>query len=212
MSLDIYVASSFRNTRQPEVVRRLRENGHQVYDFHDAPGFHWRDLDPNWEQWTAKEMRFILNNDPRVRAAYESDKAALDWCDAVVYVLPCGKSASLELGYAAGVGKRTAVLLDPTAKGEPETMFKLADIISLTIDGVLYWLESGARMNDVCIQFRGHECWVIIDFDGGYEPDTNAHVIEWHFDGLTAEQHDALNMTDEEDQAIYEQLAAREQE
>ncbi len=140
MGLDIYVASSFRNERQHEVVRRLREDGHEVYDFHDAPGFHWRDLDPNWDSWTPNELRFILNNDPRVRAAYECDKIALDWCDAVVYVLPCGKSASLELGYAVGAGKRTAVLLDDS--GEPETMFKLADIISLTIDDVIDWLNS----------------------------------------------------------------------
>lgn len=47
---------------------------------------------------------------------------------------------------------------------------------------------------------------VIIDFNGRYEPDTNAHVIDWHFDGLTPEEHDALELTDEEDQSIYEQL------
>ncbi len=141
MGLNIYVASSFRNTRQPEVVRRLREDGHEVYDFHEAPGFHWRDLDPNWERWTAKEMRFILNNDDRVSSAFESDQRALDWCDAVVYVLPCGKSASLELGYVVGAGKLAAVLLDDS--GEPETMFKLAHVICLTIEDVVDWLNLG---------------------------------------------------------------------
>ena len=140
MGLNIYVASSFRNQRQPEVVRRLREDGHEVYDFHEAPGFHWSDIDPDWEQWTAKEMRFILNNDPRVANAFESDHHALDWCDAVVYVLPCGKSASLELGYAVGAGKLAAVLLDDA--GEPETMYELAHVICLTVDEVIYWLNS----------------------------------------------------------------------
>ena len=62
------------------------------------------------------------------------------------------------------------------------------------------------------VQFRGEERYVIIDLDGGYEPDTNAHDIEWHFDGLTPEQHDALNITDEEDNAIYQELVAREWE
>ena len=140
LNMKIYVASSFRNAKQPIVVHRLRAAGHEVYDFHEAPGFHWSDIDPEWEQWTADQMRVALTH-LLAQKAFDSDKAALDWCDAVVYVLPCGKSASLELGYAAGAGKRTAVLLDPTVKGEPETMFKLADIISLSIEGVVYWLS-----------------------------------------------------------------------
>lgn len=43
----IYVASSWRNPIQPEVVRHLREAGHEVYDFRNpAPGqegFSWRE-------------------------------------------------------------------------------------------------------------------------------------------------------------------------
>lgn len=31
----IYVASSWRNTHQPEVVAKLRELGHEVYDFRE---------------------------------------------------------------------------------------------------------------------------------------------------------------------------------
>lgn len=41
----IYVASSWRNTFYPEVVARLREAGHDVYDFRNPPsgdpGFKW---------------------------------------------------------------------------------------------------------------------------------------------------------------------------
>lgn len=33
----IYVASSWRNQHYPEVVRRLREAGHEVYDFRNPP-------------------------------------------------------------------------------------------------------------------------------------------------------------------------------
>lgn len=56
------------------------------------------------------------------------------------------------------------------------------------------------------VKFRGEDVDVEIDFDGGYEFDTNAHVIGWHFAGMTPEQHDALNVTDDEEQSIYEQL------
>ena len=31
--MNIYVASSWRNQKQPDVVTALRENGHTVYDF-----------------------------------------------------------------------------------------------------------------------------------------------------------------------------------
>jgi hypothetical protein len=63
-------------------------------------------------------------------------------------------------------------------------------------------------MKTVSVQFRGEEQDVEIDHDGGYEPDTNAHVIEWHFHGLKPEEQDALMVTDEEEQNIYEQLVA----
>ena len=59
------------------------------------------------------------------------------------------------------------------------------------------------------ITFRGDDWDVEIDHDGGYEPDTNVHVIEWHFFGLTAEEHDALQLTDEEEQNICSQLVER---
>ena len=47
--MKIYVASSWRNERQPEVVRCLRQRGHEVYDFrHPTPGdfgFRWSEID-----------------------------------------------------------------------------------------------------------------------------------------------------------------------
>lgn len=58
----------------------------------------------------------------------------------------------------------------------------------------------------VSVQFRGEERDVEIDHDHGFEPDTNAHEIEWHFYGLTPEQHAALEMTTEEEEAIFLQL------
>ncbi len=47
----IYVASSWRNQYQPQVVSFLREQGHEVYDFrHPAgkTGFQWSQIDENW--------------------------------------------------------------------------------------------------------------------------------------------------------------------
>lgn len=43
----IYVASSWRHPYYPEVVKRLRAEGHEVYDFRNPPhggnGFRWTD-------------------------------------------------------------------------------------------------------------------------------------------------------------------------
>ncbi|GAB6010817.1 hypothetical protein [Viscerimonas tarda] len=50
----IYVASSWRNTYQQNVVRSLREDGNEVYDFRhpngNEIGFQWSKIDENWEQ------------------------------------------------------------------------------------------------------------------------------------------------------------------
>ena len=48
----IYVASSWRNDNQPEVVEKLKDAGHEVYDFRhpsvDNNGFGWSEIDPDW--------------------------------------------------------------------------------------------------------------------------------------------------------------------
>src|SRR4051812_8176931 len=49
--MKVYVASSWRNQFQPDVVRALREDGFDVYDFKDADGFSWSEVDTNWQNW-----------------------------------------------------------------------------------------------------------------------------------------------------------------
>ena len=63
----IYVASSWKNPYQPQVVKKLREQGHEVFDFRNPPdgkgGFFWRDVDPNWEQWTTRDYISHLDDE-----------------------------------------------------------------------------------------------------------------------------------------------------
>lgn len=109
----IYVASSWRNPWQPGVVRLLRLLGHEVYDFREPRpgerGFSWSEVDPGWKEWSPVAYRAALDA-PLSEAGFRSDMDALKACDACVLVLPCGASAHLELGWACGAGKRTAVL------------------------------------------------------------------------------------------------------
>jgi hypothetical protein len=128
MKRRIYLASSWRNIRQPEVVRILRGAGHEVYDFRNPKpentGFAWSEIDPDWLNWTPQ--RFIAGlADPVAVNGFSLDKSALDWCDTCVLLLPCGRSAHLEAGYAIGQGKQTIVVLDE-AGFEPELMYLLA--------------------------------------------------------------------------------------
>jgi nucleoside 2-deoxyribosyltransferase len=132
----IYVASSWRNQQQQEVVRALRARGNDVYDFKNPPGrtsFSWKEIDPNWEKWTVQEYMDALYS-REAEAGFKSDMDALRACDVCVYVLPCGRSASLELGWACGAGKFTIALL---ADAEPELMIKMCDYICKDIEEVI---------------------------------------------------------------------------
>lgn len=132
--MNIYVASSWRNLLQPAIVLALRRCGHEVYDFRKPDpkqpaekGFSWAEIDPNWQAWTPEQYREALKH-PIAERGYSFDINALKACDACVLVLPSGRSASWEFGYAMGQGKRGAVVIFD--KAEPELMYREAEIIT----------------------------------------------------------------------------------
>lgn len=127
----IYVASSWRNKFQPEVVSILRKNSHSVYDFRNPPnnsGFGWEALEIGDKPWSVETYKRALNH-PIACQGYLADMRGMIWADVCVLVLPCGRSAHLEGGWFAGNGKRLIIL---TQDGEePELMALMAtDICS----------------------------------------------------------------------------------
>ncbi len=133
--MKIYVASSWRNLIQPGIVHALRRCGHEVYDFRHPKdgddGFRWQDVDgpatyKHGDRVSVEQYRKMLAH-PRAAEGFESDISHVRWCDAVVYVLPCGRSASFEFGYAMGQGKRGFVVAFDDV--EPDLMFREATII-----------------------------------------------------------------------------------
>ena len=140
MKRKIYLASSWRNQQQPDLIKLLRNAGHEVYDFRNpAPnnnGFRWSEIDREWLGWEPSVFAKLVVTHPIAAAGFKLDKDALDWCDTCVCALPCGKSAHLELGYAAGQGKHTIVLLHPE-RFEPELMYLLCKKLVTTTEELL---------------------------------------------------------------------------
>lgn len=139
--MKIYVASSWRNQQQPEVVKQLREAGHEVYDFKNPEpntGFAWSQVDPNWENWTNEEYFKALNH-PMAVAGFKSDFDAMHWADCCVLVTPCGRSAHTEAGWMQASDKPTIVLIEKEA--EPELMYKIFELITDNMPAVLEHLE-----------------------------------------------------------------------
>lgn len=145
----IYVASSWRNPHQQTVVRALRARGHAVYDFRNPEpgnhGFAWSTIDPDWARWSSQQYVASLKH-PIAESGFALDMQALRDADACVYVLPCGRSASLEAGYAIGAGKPTCALI--LGEQEPELMLKMVHHIAISVDEVLMWAANTALFTE----------------------------------------------------------------
>lgn len=140
--MKLYVASSWRNVHQAGVVAALRAAGHEVYDFRNPSpgdnGFHWHEIEDEWMQWDAERFRSALTH-PIADRGFGKDWGAMQWADAAVLVLPCGRSAHIEAGYFCGAKKPLIIML--LGKNEPELMYKMANAICVTIDEVVVWLS-----------------------------------------------------------------------
>lgn len=140
--MKIYVASSWRNDYQQTVVKALRDAGHEVYDFKNPSdtdkGFAWSSIDPNWQQWTNDQYHAALKH-PIAEKGFMNDFNAMNWADACVMVMPCGRSAHVEAGWMQGAGKPTIILQQKEA--EPELMYKIFEKLTDNLEDVVYHLS-----------------------------------------------------------------------
>lgn len=147
----VYVASSWRNPLHVGVCAALRSAGIPHYDFKNpegGTGFSWKEVktdvpsasgvDAKGSDWEPVDeyMRMIAH--PRAEEGFTADYDAMKRADVFIMVLPCGKSAHLELGWAVGAGKRTAILLEDPV--EPELMYKMVDYMTPSLFDLLGWL------------------------------------------------------------------------
>lgn len=100
----IYLISSLRNPETPAFANELEELGFEVFSDWFAPG---PEADDFWRKYEKAHKRTYAEalKGYAAKHIFEFDKFHLDRCDAVVLLMPAGKSGHLELGYALGKGK-----------------------------------------------------------------------------------------------------------
>lgn len=125
----IYVASSWRNEGYEYLVNRLRNGGHEVWDWRNPPnsqpGFKWSEIDPDYKHGdpvdTDTYRNWLLH--PAAERGFANDRDGMMWAQIGVLLLPAGRSAHTEAGYMRGYGKPVFVLR-PNDQ-EPDLMYKL---------------------------------------------------------------------------------------
>lgn len=130
----IYLIGTLKNElRIPEIGNILRDEGYDVMDEWITPG---KPADENWQRYErirGRTYKQALSG----RAAtniYLFDKSYIDLFDAAVCVMPAGKSAFIELGYAKGRGKKTFILLDGQDPPRYDIMPNIVDKVCFDID------------------------------------------------------------------------------
>ena len=146
----IYVASSWKNNYQQSVVNTLRSYNIKCYDFRnpeDSKGFSWAEVLPVYSEGADPNGDISLSDyfealeHPRAIEGYNADFAAMQKADLFLLVLPCGRSAHLELGWAVGQGKRTIILFeDSLTPVTPELMYRMVDFFAHNMSDLLWCL------------------------------------------------------------------------
>lgn len=121
----LYLMGSLRNPRIPELGRRIRELGYDVFDdwFGTGPR-----ADDHWQEYEVERGRTYEEALYGLAAenTFNFDQRNLDFSDGGVLVLPAGRSAHLELGYLIGQKKFGYVLFDQVPE-RWDIMYQLAN-------------------------------------------------------------------------------------
>ncbi len=163
----VYVASSWKNPFYDAVCAVLTAAGIDHYNFRDpegGTGFSWDQVGGNIvDDLTDRDEYRKLIEHPRAAEGFAADFAAMEKADTFVLVLPCGKSAHLELGWAVGAGKRTAILLEDPI--QPELMYRMVDHLSPSVHDLLHGFQIFGTGTD-CGNLnhgRWHHLYLLVD-------------------------------------------------
>ena len=118
--MKIYLSSSWKNRdRVRALAVSLRAIGHEVYDFTDPECRKAPEIPP--EKFPAQfdpevhNYREYLQAVPEWAQAVACNQEAIETCDLIVLMLPCGNDAHADAYYGLGLGKVLAVCGSPRA-------------------------------------------------------------------------------------------------
>jgi len=123
----IYLIGSLRNGAIPATASLLRQHDYQVFDDWYAAGPEADDYWKSYEQARGRGYIEALQGEA-AKNVHRFDQSHLDGAAAAILVLPAGKSGHLELGYMAGKGKKTFILLD-AEHDRWDVMYRFADAV-----------------------------------------------------------------------------------
>lgn len=126
----VYIGGALKSTTVTAVAATLRGLGYDAMDEWITPG---PEADRFLHEYEMQRGRGYAESVMHSRAVENTvlfDKSFIDMADAFVMVQPCGKSAHLELGYAAGQGIPTFILLD----GDPERFDVMPALAGKVVD------------------------------------------------------------------------------
>lgn len=137
----LYLIGSLRNPYVVTLTAELEQALPQIEVFSDwyAAGNEADDKWKEYEQARGRTYEQALQG-YAARNVFAFDKHHLDTSDAAVLVYPAGKSGHLELGYMAGRGKPTAILLDADYD-RWDVMLQFAGVVSRNVDDIVSHLK-----------------------------------------------------------------------
>lgn len=124
----VYVAGSFSNReRVRDIGKSIRDYGYEAYVFCDLTEYTFV-MGMKFREKYDLEMvtPMVINTAPELYNIGLKNLDELTKCDALVLVLPCGRSAHLEAGYMVGRG-RPIYLIGPMERGEFDAMYVMFD-------------------------------------------------------------------------------------
>ena len=135
----IYLIGSLRNPEIPSIGQKIRQAGFEVFD-------EWFSAGPEADDYFKKyhvELGIPYDQALKGHAAkhiFNFDKRHLDRADMAVLAMPAGRSGHLELGYMAGKGKPTFVLLEE-GNDRWDLMLQFADGVFFSLEKLIESLQ-----------------------------------------------------------------------
>lgn len=126
----VYIGGALANPDIVRLTKVLLDAGFAAFSEWYTPG---KEADVLWRDYELAlgfDYRQALQR-PSAKNTFNFDKRHIDESDVFVMLLPCGKSAHLELGYAIGTGKRGLIYM-PEQPDRWDVMYGFAEAVVYT--------------------------------------------------------------------------------